>query len=206
MEASGSRARGARILVVCTANIRRSPATASMLRFGTSTTVPLREVGISVRSAGVRATEGMGIDSVIADQMEQHGVPYLEHHSLHLKPSYIEWADLILTAERSHRSAVVQMVPAALRQTFTIPEFADLSRIIDPRSLGTESPSVRLNNLMNAAATQRGRRTVRNESDDDLADLVRRTEREAKRLVNEIKEHTETIANSILGPWRALRR
>ncbi len=54
------------------------------------------------------------------------------HHSTDLTPAAIDWADLVLTASRHHRSTVVSMVPASIGRTFTILQFARLCTQVAP--------------------------------------------------------------------------
>lgn len=49
-----------------------------------------------------------------------------------LTESMISGADLVLTATREHRAAVVEESPAALRRTFSVREFARLAGQVDP--------------------------------------------------------------------------
>lgn len=53
-----------------------------------------------------------------------------------LKGSMVAQADLILTATREHRAAVVEDSPAALRRTFSVRVFARLAAQVDRARLG----------------------------------------------------------------------
>ena len=57
-----------------------------------------------------------------------------EHESIQLSPALIARADLVLTATRQHRSAVVSSLPAAIGRTFTILQFARLCDEVPPIS------------------------------------------------------------------------
>lgn len=111
-----------RILTVCTANVCRSPMMAALLR-------SRLDDRFVVTSAGVRAWTGAGLDAVVAGELERFGVRIDPHLARDLTDTDLEQSDLIVTATRDHRSQVVTRRPAALRQTFTLREFAALTRL-----------------------------------------------------------------------------
>lgn len=82
-------------------------------------------------------------------------------------------ADLILTAERHHRAAVVALHPRAHATTFTILEFARLVRDVDPGKLPGGGVVARAGALVREAARQRGRTPPAAPEDDDIADPYR---------------------------------
>ena len=83
-----------KVLYVCTANICRSPAAAALLREAGLPTV-------EVVSAGTQAVVGSPACSIVRE------LP--GHESQPLTAGLIESADLVLTAAREHRTAVVEM-------------------------------------------------------------------------------------------------
>lgn len=114
------------ILVVCTANICRSPTTMRALRAG------LADAGVSpdlvvVESAGVAAADGLPMcelaDTMTSAALGQPG----EHRSRRLTADVARRADLILVADRGHRTGVVQLAPATRSRTFTIRQAAQLA-------------------------------------------------------------------------------
>lgn len=106
-----------RILYVCTANICRSPSAEALLR---DSAVP----GVEVRSAGTSAVAGAP-GCTVAPALEGRNQ---EHTSQPLTGDQVEWADLILTAAREHRAAVVALDPAARTRTFTIRQAGRLAQ------------------------------------------------------------------------------
>jgi protein-tyrosine-phosphatase len=102
-----------KVLYVCTANICRSPAAAALLR---EADLP----GVEVVSAGTHAAVGSPACSVVRE------LP--GHESQPLTPALIEPADLVLTAAREHRTAVIDMYPAARSRTFTIRQAGRLAQ------------------------------------------------------------------------------
>jgi protein-tyrosine phosphatase len=125
-----------RLLVVCTANICRSPMAQSMLvhRLGPAW---------QVASAGTLARPGQPMTPMAAEVVAARGIPLVEHRSRRLEPALVEAADLILTATREHRAAVVGMVPRALRRTVTLRELARLARLGGPAASVAELVALR---------------------------------------------------------------
>ncbi|GGR48601.1 protein-tyrosine phosphatase [Nocardioides luteus] len=188
----------ATILVVCTGNVRRSPAIEAMLREGVGQVSGLARHGITVISAGSEALEGYDMDPMIASEVALAGVRLTRHQAYRLDVDDIESADLIITAERSHRSDVARLVPSAVKRTFTLIEIAALGNLLGRPALGGPQGSeadaaTRLRTLVQLAPLERARRRIRRPSDDDLLDLKKRSPKEARRLVTEARGHVETL-------------
>jgi len=111
-----------RILVVCSANVCRSPVAAALLTRELAATAPQGRV--EVASRGVWANDG---DTVCALALQQSGVGPLDHRAVRLTAADVAAADLILTAEVLHRGEVVRLDAAARRRTFTLLEAASLA-------------------------------------------------------------------------------
>jgi protein-tyrosine phosphatase len=190
----------ASVLVVCVGNIRRSPAAATLLRHGTPKATGLAGSGVTVASAGVTARAGAPMDPLIAEQLARRGVKVDDHAARTLTTEQIEQADLVLTAERAQRSAVVRLVPAAVRKTFTVRELAALATLVGRASLADATdPSARVRRLVELAPLERSRRVVSRLSVDDLIDPRHGSARAAHRLVGEIDATVGTIL-SLLEP------
>jgi protein-tyrosine phosphatase len=119
------------LLVVCTANICRSPATARALRVNLAA-LGLGNDVVAVSSAGVRALPGLPMCEVSEQQIEEHlfGLapdPLSMHASRVLTADIAAQADLILTADRTHRREVLAMAPVARARTFTVRQAARLA-------------------------------------------------------------------------------
>lgn len=191
------------ILVVCTANVRRSPAVAALLRHGTTTAPGLAGSGVEVVSAGVAALAGDRLDPRVAASLAELGIPAEEltpHLSRRLTVEAVERADLVLTAERAHRAAVVRLVPAAVTRSFTVRELAVLGSGLGRSGLTATSAPERVRELVSLAPLERARiqqpqprqrRRRRPEAHEDLPDLrsrdLRRGDyRASRRLVAEM--------------------
>ncbi|MDN3352658.1 hypothetical protein [Actinomadura sp. DC4] len=110
-----------RIVVVCTANICRSPMAEAMLRHG------LRAGGadgVVVESAGVYGHEGSPIAPGSAAALRALGIEDDGHRGRLLTPAIVAAADLVLTMEEGHRQAILTGSPEARDRTFALREFA----------------------------------------------------------------------------------
>jgi protein-tyrosine phosphatase len=115
----------ARVLLVCTANICRSPVAARLLagRLGPS---------IEFVSRGTRAVPGAGMCDVAANWvLMNRGDVVADHLSRQLELADIKASTLILTASQRHRSKVIEMRPSAQVRTFTL---AQAARIVQWRA------------------------------------------------------------------------
>jgi len=121
------------VLVVCTANICRSPAAAHLLR-------DVAGPDLTVTSAGTNAFHGAAACREASRLLEEMGHAVAGSHLAQpLTEPMIRGASLILTASREHRAAVVELVPNAQRRTFTLPQAARLAAWLAEG--GTRRPS-----------------------------------------------------------------
>jgi protein-tyrosine phosphatase len=131
----------ARVLLVCTANICRSPVAARLLagRLGPS---------IEFESRGTKAVPGAGMCEVSANwAMMNGGDADRGHVARQLELSDIRAATLILTATQRHRARVIELRPSAQVRTFTL---AQAARIVQWRG-----PAVRSEMLVDAGLPDR---------------------------------------------------
>lgn len=153
-----------RVLMVCTANYCRSPiaeqllAAATRARFGAGNTW-------AIESAGTDASVSRELHEFSAQVLEERGVFVPGHRSRELSESMIGGADLILTAARQHRSAVVGMAPAAIGRTFTMLQFARLAGAVEP-IMAARSDELGRQLLVEAKAARSRLQPVRPEEDD----------------------------------------
>lgn len=156
-----------RILVVCTGNICRSPVAEQLLRDR------LPAENVVVHSAGTAARPGMVMtDEAVALSRRYGGEPD-GHEATRLTRALVEEADLVLTAERSHRADVVRLHPRASRFTFTLTQFARMVESIDAEDLAKISTPAE---LVAAAAARRGYVQASTPEADDIADPYRRAQ------------------------------
>lgn len=116
-----------RILAVCTGNVCRSPLVEHLLRDR------LLPDAFDVVSAGTRAMAGEPMTESALEMGRRLQLRYAgEHRGRQLAESDIRRADLILGLERDHRRQVAELVPAAVRRTVTLREFADIILALPP--------------------------------------------------------------------------
>ncbi|MGI8415389.1 MAG: low molecular weight phosphatase family protein [Nakamurella sp.] len=177
-----------RILIVCTANICRSPMAEHLLRMALD-----QDSRIEVTSAGIRGFDNAPMDPPAAAQLRRLGGDPTGFRSRPLTDQMCELADLILTATRVHRSAVLERVPRALRRTFTLPEFAAAMSTIR-----REQPDATdLADMVRRAAFARGRIAVENY---DVADPYGGPVETHRAVAEMIRAAAQTIAQHLLPP------
>jgi protein-tyrosine phosphatase len=115
-------------LIVCTANICRSPMAAALLRRA------LQSDGSStvVASAGTHAHESTVAEHAVT-VMGERGIDISNQPARLLSRGDLDGADVVLAMERAHVAHVVAMAPEAFPKTFCLRELAELARARGPR-------------------------------------------------------------------------
>lgn len=167
-QAEGTPNRGGSILVVCTGNVCRSPYI--HLRLAEA----LNDLGIDVSSAGTGALVGRPVDPGSAALLDAAHVDSSAFRARQLTAQLVQDADLVLTATHSHRRQVVQEVPAALRKTFALTDFADLVEGLQLDDLATVRGCSLVSRVASAAADRRHLVHARTDEDADIVDPFRR--------------------------------
>lgn len=132
-----------RILLVCTANICRSPAAAELL---SRRLAPYVDRGvIEITSAGVTALPGSPGCATSGALVAELGPPSSsrrdgEHTSRAVTAALVDGADVIFALDRSHRAALAQLSPAARARTFTLRQAAGLSADVSGYLTGGSVP------------------------------------------------------------------
>ena len=162
----------ARILVVCTGNICRSPFIERLLQRRLDEHRPGSDHAIQVRSAGTSAMTGWSMDERAAAQLVAYGGDPAGFTARDLTPELIAESDLVLTATRAHRGKVATMYPKALRQVFTFCDFADLVAGIDGLSARVThvDPRVWVRQVTEKAAASRGLKPPLEPAQADIVD------------------------------------
>lgn len=109
----------ANILIVCTANICRSPVAAALLDDR------LKQKGLkdwTVRSAGTWAVAPRGASRNSVAVMKRVGIDITGHRSRMVEESHLEQADLVLTMEDGHAEALRAEFPRHAHKVFMITE------------------------------------------------------------------------------------
>jgi protein-tyrosine phosphatase len=122
------------ILVVCTANVCRSPLVASLLQqkiahFGLAGAV-------MVESAGVRAVAGDEVDPMIVAMLDRAGVELAAKYATPVAERALQEADLVLVMEEAHRQSLFYRLPSALPKVFLLSELAGRhDEVVDPHGM-----------------------------------------------------------------------
>jgi protein-tyrosine-phosphatase len=147
------------VLFVCSANLCRSVTAAEYARRAAQSSLS-NSVSWHFESAGTEVSRGQRLPPDVASTMEMLGIP-LRDRPLAVTEAHVRSADLILTAERHHRSVIAQRFPFAVRYVFTLLQFA--------RLIGAAGPTERPIEVSNAADLLRLAR-IGQSSIDPLAD------------------------------------
>ena len=165
------------ILFVCTGNICRSPFAEILTRFLlTERFGRIANAYFAVSSAGTEGVTGAPMSQLSRAELAPwrlDGAAADGFVARRLEPADVRAADLVLTAERHHRSAVVTMVPKALPVTFCLREFA---RLLDCASLPAlpGDPVPRAMAVVRAASQARGLHAYASVEDDTIPDPMGR--------------------------------
>ena len=203
------------VLMVCTGNICRSPLAEQLLRAQASAA----NLPITVTSAGTGAMVGREMTAQAAELSAQYGALSTDHAPAQLTESIIAGADLILTATREHRAAVVSMSPKAIRRTFTLTQFARLAPTLvalssEPATSPVEPPSAmvelvetptdHLKSLLTHAAVARSLISPpANPTDDDITDPYKQSQSVYDEVAAEINASISTITRAFSASLEA---
>ena len=166
------------ILLVCTANICRSPLAELLL------TARLDQHRFEVASAGILGWEDHPMDVPVKEQARRLGVDPDSFRSRRIVADHLSVADLVLTATRQHRASVLELDPAALRRTFTLREFAELV---------SQTPGSDLPGMVREVSTRRSSAP----KDVDIPDPYRGGGPMHREAADLIDDATRTIADRI---------
>ena len=155
------------ILIVCTANICRSPFVERVLQAALDP-APHSASRVTVTSAGTRARAGARPPEIVGELIAAHGGDPVGLESTLLTAEQVAGATLVLTATREHRAAAVRLHRSGLRTAFTMRQFARLLEgLVLPDGPGRHvAPD--LARLVSAAAQRRGSLAPAGDMDDVL--------------------------------------
>ncbi|WP_258723379.1 LCP family protein [Cellulomonas sp. NS3] len=189
---TGAPARPFAVLVVGTRNVCRSPAAERLLR------ARLGEHGdVVILSAGTEATADGDLPAPLVEHLGSVGADADAHEARELDPELVRSADVVLTATRQERAAVVRTVPSAIRRTFTLRELARVARALGPEVLPEGDVAGRLSALVDAAARHRTPTSPRAAGDDDLLDPYGRDEAAYATAFDQVLAAVEGIAETV---------
>lgn len=172
-----------RILVVCTANMCRSPLAAAML----DRALDQRGVAADVRSAGLM-TGGRPMPADGLRVAREHGLDLTGHVSQELDLWTAERADLILTMTREQGRTILADAPELWSRTFTLISFRGW--------LGMR-PAGGLGHQLGLIAGRRQRSEMLGSGPDDVADPIGQRPAAWRRLADVLDEETTALADRL---------
>jgi protein-tyrosine phosphatase len=191
----------ARILIVCTGNICRSPFIERLLQHELDELRPGSEREVIVRSAGTAALVGQAMDPQAADLLRRYGGDASGFRARDLTPALIRESDLVLTATRAHRGQVAMMSPKVLRRVFTFRDFADLVAGVEaPTAAAAQTNSrVRVKQVTDSVAASRGLKPPLAPAAADVVDPYRREDEVFATMAQQVLGSLPDVVRALAG-------
>lgn len=183
-----------RVLFVCEGNICRSPFAEATFRqeWALATGQP-----IAASSGGTRAPAGRPAhDAVRALASGTAEEALAGHRSQRVTPAHLRDHDLVVTMERAHRSALMDLDPRALRRTFTLGELGALDAVLEQAGVGTLHADTTLTDLVG-----QHRLAIAAES-QDVADPVGGDDEDFARMAEQVRSTVHRLV-ALLLRWGA---
>lgn len=177
-----------RLLVVCTANISRSPLAAAIL----ARRLTDRRFAVRVTSAGTRSTH-LAVDELSVAAGSELGLDLAGHVPRKLTSDMIaeEGADLIVPMTREHLREIVLVDRKAWSRTFTLKE---LVRLADKHAAA--APDART--WIGALSSHRQPHDLLGDDDsDDIADTYGASMQAHRRTASEMSALADRLAGSL---------
>jgi protein-tyrosine phosphatase len=188
------------ILVVCHANLCRSPLVHHLLGQALRERLGPEAKAFEVSSVGTHAHPGLPMHPNTAAVLREQGGDEGAFRSRAVAADAIKRADLILTADRPQRTICVSTVPASASRTFTILQFGRLAAAIDPASLRAASPIERARTLVAEAHLARAEFQPVAADADDLPDPVGLPLQAFRDCAQRVTGETVDVLVSLLAP------
>lgn len=156
-----------RILFVCEGNVCRSPYAVAAFTERWSTLAGARPTIVS--SAGTRAVVDAGAHDLLRPHVRDHDA-LDRHRARQITAPIVREQDLVLTMSRAQRGVVLDLVPAALRRTFSLGE---VQRLAEPLLDGWQTDTLRQGDTLHELlGRQRAAIGGASSAGDDVADPV----------------------------------
>lgn len=189
----------AQVVVVCHANIARSPLGMALVAHQAQTRLGAA-ADVAVRSAGVHARPGLAAAEESRRQASLRGLDLSHHRAAVLTRGDVATTDLVLTMSEKQRAHAVRLHPPAAAWTFTLPELARLCASLEP--LDPSLPArERVRRVARLAASARPY-VPRTADPEDVADPYRGTADDYARMAELVEAQVEVIAEVLFGGSR----
>ncbi|PVE76987.1 hypothetical protein DC432_05115 [Microbacterium testaceum] len=182
-----------RLVIVCTANMIRSPFIAGLLA---SRLASSPQVRLHLESAGTAARPGASATGEVLEVARTYGMDLSTHRARRLTDGILQPGDTVLCAERAHRRVVLDLRPDLVSSVFTVREFARRAEAVCARGEATDWPS-----MVRAAGRQRLATPGEGGGEDDIVDPIggsrsvwRDFERQATLAVSSILGAVSTLS------------
>jgi protein-tyrosine phosphatase len=153
--------------------------------------------GLLIQSAGTHAASGEPMHALARAVLAERGLP-TDFRSQPLTKELIEQADLIVTADRAHRSAVVTTVPGAVRRTYCLLQLARLADVTPRQPCGDPVSATRT--LLESIPSALAQAPAAAPAADDLADPIGGRIRAYRRCARQIDDAVSRILAPTLPP------
>ena len=180
-----------RLVVVCTANLGRSPMGEALLASALGDAA-------AVSSAGVEAASGRAPMAEAVRAMAARSVDISGHRSRPLDASVMASADLVLTMTRAHVRQVAVMHASSFGRTFTFREIVRRATPLGPRARTTTLAAW----LAEVGRDRRAADVVGDDPDDDIADPYRHPYAAYERAAAELAASVDAFVR-LAFPWVA---
>jgi protein-tyrosine phosphatase len=186
------------VLIVCHANLCRSPMAERMARKALDDRLGADAAGFHLVSAGTHAWTNQAMHPLAAVVLREYGADDSGFRSRRLTGALVERADLVLTATRRQRSECVAFDPAAVRRSFTISQFGRYATALRPYSLtAIWPPQRRLRVMIDQVSVIRGDLPVVPAAEEDLVDPVQSPIEVFRRCAAEIQAVVDVMIGLI---------
>ncbi len=187
----------ARILVICTGNVCRSPIAEGALRLLLERRWGDRAP--SVESAGTAGWEGSPANPGSVTAAAELGIDISDHRGRMLTEGILEESALVIAMAAEHRDAVRRHAPWASERTFTLKELVRLLEALPPPE-GDREPAEELVARVGEADALRRSGFEGNRRDEDVVDPLGMPLDLFRAVAIEIEAWCERLADAVYGP------
>ncbi|MFM7508117.1 MAG: hypothetical protein ACKO5A_01025 [Actinomycetota bacterium] len=174
------------LLFICTANQCRSPMAEALA----TSWVEQHSVTAGIASAGLLPGDvAVHPGSVLA--LRRRGIDISAHRSRQLTPDLVNWANLVITMERTHLMSLAEFSPTVIDRAFPLRELDALATLIGPR----RADETVLAWSTRASAARLPGAVLHYGTDDDVADPMGKGSRAFRRTAEEL----DVLINRVLG-------